>query len=238
MKQNVVFNIEQKTDTHAVIAVNGVIGDEYDGNDAKSFANQLMAMKGVDLTIKINSPGGYITDGMQIHDLLAMHDGQVTTEIYGASASAATVISQAGNRRMSSNALMLVHHAWGMALGNRYDYEEQIKTLDKFDERILSIYVKRGANEEVIKDLMAVNGGHGEWIDAEQALSYGLIDEIFEPAEVKAQIDKDLIKNMGLPELPQVKEANPTGVQDSTQVDAEAQSERRRRLITIKQNED
>ena len=231
-----IFNIE-KLETTAIININGFIGDEYDDNDAKTFARALQELKGLDLTIRINSPGGIVTDGFQMHDLLAMHEGKVTTEVYGGTASAATIISQVGIRMMSTNALMLVHHAWGCFCGNVNDMRENIETLAKFDEQILSIYTKRGADKEVITNLMAANNGNGKWINADEALTAGLIDGTFEPTEARSEIDAKLIKNLGLPEIPVKAEVpeKPVKKEESTDVDAEAQnSERRRRQIQIK----
>lgn len=225
---NLDFQIEASSPEEVVVNVNGAIGDEYEGNDAKTFADLVNVSKGKRLVLKINSPGGNVFDGLQMHDLLAMHDAPVITEIYGASASAATIISQAGYRKMSANALMLVHHAWGMFMGNQFDLYDSISTLEKVDNVIVEIYRKKGANEEQIIELMGTNKGAGMWIDAETALEYGLIDEIFEPSNIQANAEQ--IKDLGLPELPKFKQK---AVKDTTDVVAEAQSERRRRLITI-----
>lgn len=202
MKSDVVFNIVNEQSNEVIIEVMGVIGDECYGFTAKDFATQLQSLKGKNITLRINSPGGLVPDGLMIYDLLNQHDAGVRTEVYGASASIATIISQAGHRTMSDNALMLIHHAWGFFGGNKFVLKEAIQALEKFDERIRNIYIKRGADEEKIDLIMAQNNGDGAWINADEALEAGLIDEIISTEDVRAEVNNDLLKNLGLPDLP------------------------------------
>lgn len=202
MKANLVFNKQPSNDNSIVYDVNGVIGDSLEGIAAKDFAKYLQANKTQNITLRINSPGGLVSDALQIYDLLSQHDGKVTTEVYGATASAATIISQAGRRKMSANALMLVHHAWSKVQGNKYALAKGIEDLEKFDQRIKAIYLSKGIKPKDLEPLMAENEGDGRWIDANEALSYGLIDEILPESMAKAEIDMEMIKALSLPTIP------------------------------------
>lgn len=203
MKANLYFNQADATDSTITFDVHGAIGDDVEGVTAKQFAQSLQEMAGKDVVLRINSPGGVVADALQIYDLLSQHNGKVETQIYGASASAATIISQAGTRKMSANALMLVHHAWGMHMGNKFALQSAIKDLEQFDKRILSIYTAKGANGQHVANLMAENEGNGRWMDAEEALRFGLIDQIIPSNGAKALVDAQTITAMGLPALPE-----------------------------------
>lgn len=243
-KASLIYNVISDDEKAVTIAINGFIGDPEEGNNPMNIGNILNANKGKEVIVQIHSPGGFAADGIHIHDLLSMYDGKITTEIHGWSASAATIISQAGHRKMSANASMLIHRAWGLAIGNVNDMLSSAATLERMDDSIIAIYKKAGANEEVINNLMAENGGHGKFISAQEALDAGLIDEIFEPTEYNAYKKADiqaLAKNLGLPEVPEQAVTKLTAEvhKDSTQVDAEAQiSERRRKHINIKNKQE
>jgi len=175
---HLIYNIVEQTDEGVTIAFNGFVGDPEEGNDPTSIANVLHANKGKAVKLQIHSPGGFAADGIHIHDLLAMHDGPVVTELHGWSASAATIISQAGHRAMSANASMLIHKAWGLTVGNATDHMNAAATMERMDESIIAIYLKKGAKKDKVYELMAQDGGHGKFISAQEALDAGLIDEM------------------------------------------------------------
>jgi ATP-dependent Clp endopeptidase proteolytic subunit ClpP len=200
---NLIFNFKN-VDDEMVIDVNGIIGDEWDdaGITAKRFANEIHQFKGSTIRMRINSAGGLVPDALQIYDLMKGHDAEVITEVYGATASAGTIINQGasnGKRRMSANALMLIHLAWGVFQGNKEDLQTSINALDKFDALINEIYLKNGADPEITKQLMGESGGHGIWISAIEAKEAGLIDEIFEGDEAMNVVDHAMINKIGLP---------------------------------------
>ncbi len=88
----------------------GIIGDEWDGLDAKTIFG-LIAGGDDDLTVRINSPGGYVMEGLAIFNALigAKAAGRkVTIHIDGLAASMASVVAMAGDEIiMADNALMM-----------------------------------------------------------------------------------------------------------------------------------
>lgn len=138
-------------------------------------------------------------------------------------ASAATIIAQAGDtRQMSQNALYLIHRAWGLALGNRYDMQEMIGTLDKIDNRIAGLYARRANKEQAhFLELMDANDGGGRFLDAEEAKDFGLIDNHFEPMQAAASINREMLTAMGL--------SIPAGSKVSVTAKAEITQERKRK---------
>ena len=186
-KATLVYNVVRDTDTELVVNFTGFVGDEDAGNDPSSFNRILAGAKGKRVRVQINSGGGLVNAGTHIYDLLSQYEGEVVTEIYGMTASAATIIAQAGYRRMSKNAQMLIHHGWGVTIGNVFTHQKTIDTLNAVDAIIYGIYEQKSPGKaKEIKDLMAAHSGDGKWITAEQALEYGLIDEVFTPAKAAA----------------------------------------------------
>lgn len=199
-----VFNVAEEASNKVTIDVNTEIGpDQSRQFGAKEMADRLQTIKDKEIVLRINSPGGSVSDALQIYDLLNQHPKPVRTEIYGASASAATIIAQAGFRTMSENALYLVHHAWGITLGNKFDMRNTAKDLEKFDQRIMNIYQSNKADMKKVKKFMSSNGGHGNWINAEEALEAGLIDQVIKAKNYNASVCLQSLDMLGLPKIPE-----------------------------------
>ena len=189
------FTITNKTDESAEIEISGVIGWDEGAtwNDVKKELADLVSSKIKRITVNISSLGGYVSDGLMIHDALAMFKGEIITRVFSLTASAATLIAQSGTKRqMSSNALYLIHHASNIAMGNVNDIEAAVDDLKKVDARLIDIYIKRGGQEDKVRSLMDENNGYGKWIDAEEAKEAGLIDEIIEPSKAVALARGDI----------------------------------------------
>lgn len=211
MKRIPQFKIEIRNQTkeEAVIDIDGEIGgfdwDTWETvNTPKIIKEQLKKIAALDtkkIIVNINSLGGFIDDGLAIHDILASHEAEIETNVIGMTASAATIIAQAGDtRKISDNALYLVHRGWGMMIGNANDAESYAESLRTMDKRIANIYAKRSDKSvDELLDLMDENNGDGKWIDAEEAKEFGLVDEIYEPMKAAAAVDIEMFKNMGLP---------------------------------------
>lgn len=176
-----------------LLRINGNIGRDFwtewmtgekSENTIEEFQKKLDAVTTPKIRVEINSYGGDLRDGISIHDALVKHPAQVETLIEGLSASAATIIAQAGNvRKMSSNALYLIHRAMFGIAGyyNQNDLDSFATELKTMDSVILNIYTKRSGKAQAdVETLLDVNTGHGRWISAEEALEQGLIDEIID----------------------------------------------------------
>lgn len=211
------ISIRNESDNEAVIDIDGEIGwvsydgDEYQWNTAPAIKKKLKEIAKLDadkIIVNINSLGGFVDDGLAIHDALAQHPAEIETRVTGMTASAATIIAQAGDiRKMSDNALYLIHHAWGLAIGNVFEIEGAIDDMKQIDKRIAKIYAKRsGKSEEEFLELMGEQNGAGRWIDADEAKEYGLIDEAFEPMKAAASVDARMLRASGLPVPESVKE--------------------------------
>ena len=78
------------------------------------------------LDIYINSPGGSVFAGIAIYNMLARHKGYKRVFVEGYAASIASVIAMVGDEIIvPENAYLMIHKAWGFAIGNADDLREQ-----------------------------------------------------------------------------------------------------------------
>lgn len=136
-----------------------VIGEDWwtgGGVTAKRVSAALRSIGKQDVTVKINSPGGDMFEGIAIYNLLRAHPAKVTVEVLGWAASAASIIAMAGDEiRMGLGSFMMVHNAWGVVIGNRHDMRDSAELFDGFDGAIVDIYEARTGMKRVdIEKLM------------------------------------------------------------------------------------
>lgn len=169
----------------ATIDIFGEI-DGWWGYGVREMAYNLASNKKKKLTINIHSPGGSVTEGFGIANLIAGHKAETTTVGIGFVASIASVILLAGDRvTMAENAWLMIHNPWGMMMGDSEDMRKTADLLDKMENQIAGVYAaKMQANGnpielEDVKALMAEE----TWYTAEEAKAVGLIDEVVNAVE-------------------------------------------------------
>lgn len=149
------------------------------GTTAQGFADVLNAITTPRIDLHINSPGGDVFDGLAIHSCLRNHPARVTTYVDGLAASAASFIALAGDRVvMARNAIMMIHDAWGLAIGNAADMRQLADLLDKLSDNIADIYARRtgGTVAQWREQMLAET-----WYTGAEAVAAGLADETTDP---------------------------------------------------------
>jgi ATP-dependent Clp protease protease subunit len=178
-------------DKPAELALYGPISSESWWGDEvtpKQFKEDLDALGDVDeLSVYINSDGGDVFAGQAIHSMLRRHKAKITVYVDGLAASIASVVAMAGDViRMPRNAMMMIHNPWTIALGNAEDFRKMAEDLDKIRESIITTYQdKSGMDKDKIVELMDAE----TWLTAEEAVEYGLADELEETKAVAASLD-------------------------------------------------
>jgi ATP-dependent Clp endopeptidase proteolytic subunit ClpP len=137
------------------------------------------------VVLRINSPGGSITAGMSMADII-QRQGNVTAEVVGLAASMGSVLTVVAKRsRMSSSGLLMVHNAWSQESGDAASLRKAADTLEKFSSSLLTYYrEKTGKTSEVIKGWMDAE----TWFTAEEALAAGLVDSVFKGTDPRAAL--------------------------------------------------
>jgi ATP-dependent protease ClpP protease subunit len=156
----------------------GPIGDSWDGEGttAASFVKELQAVKAPRLSLRINSPGGLVFDGIAIHAALKNHPAAVDVSVDGLAASAASFVAMAGDTvAIEKPAKMMIHDAGGLVLGNAGDMREMAELLDELSDTIAGIYADRaGGPAGKWREAMRAE----TWYGAAEAVAAGLADRV------------------------------------------------------------
>lgn len=180
------YNIQASADgTDATIYVYDEISAW--GVSAKQFCDDLNGITASNINLRLNSPGGNVFDGVTIHNALKSHKASINVQVDGLAASIASVIAMAGDKiTMAQNAMMMIHNAWSLAIGNATELRKTADVLDKIDGTLVNTYSERtGAGKRSIKQMM----NDETWMTADEALKMGFCDQVGEQKDVKASFD-------------------------------------------------
>ena len=160
---------------------------------AKSISNALPD-DGSDIVLEVNSNGGLVTVGSDIYTMLKQYPGNVTAEVTGMAASAASVaIMAADTVVISPTAQMMIHKALlGYVSGNSDDLDKASNALKASDQGIVNAYVaKTGKSENEVMELMR----NETYMSAQKAVELGFADEImtFDELDAVASIENGML---------------------------------------------
>lgn len=129
-----------------------------------------------DLTVRINSPGGEVFEAVAIMNLLRDHAARITAKVDGIAASAASFLAVSADETiMGGNTELMIHDAWGLAIGNAADMRQYADMLDRVSNDIASVYdTKAGGGTDSWRQYMLSES----WFTAEEAVSLGLADSV------------------------------------------------------------
>lgn len=163
------------------------------GVDAETFAKDLNAVKG-EVLVRINSPGGSVWDGMAIYNAIKERKEPTNTRVDGLAASAASYIAVAGhNISMAENAFLMIHEPWSMVVGSAGDMRKEADLLDKVNEQIINMYVKKsGKAFDDVKTAMADE----TWLNGKDAMEFGLVDQIVDENPAENLFDLSVFNNV------------------------------------------
>ena len=133
-----------------------------------------------DISIYINSPGGSVTAGMAIYDAMQFIGPDIQTIVMGQACSMGSLLAQAGakgKRYMLPNARHMIHQPSGGARGMQSDIEISYKEITYLKKRLTEIYVQHNSAGKTYEDFER-DMDRDKYMSAQEALEYGLIDEI------------------------------------------------------------
>jgi ATP-dependent protease ClpP protease subunit len=166
------------------ILIYGGIGSSPGEISAKDIADQLTQAKGFDVLLRVNSPGGEVSEALAIIAQVQSYRGKVVARVDGIAASAAgLIVAAAPVAEASPDAMLMIHGPRTYADGDAADLRASADTLDVFAAKLREIYGRRwkAAPEKLEAALSA-----GElWLTAQEALAVGIVDRVLEPAMPK-----------------------------------------------------
>ena len=161
-----------------------MLNEEVNSTSASLIVAQLLYLEGQDpskdISFYINSPGGSVTDGLAIYDTMQYIKCDVSTICMGMAASMGAFLLAAGTKgkRMAlPNSDIMIHQPSGGAQGQATDIEIHTKHILHTKKRLNEILAK---NTGQPVDVIARDTERDNFMTAQQALEYGLIDKVIE----------------------------------------------------------
>ena len=182
------YSIKNLSQAEAEVYIYDYIG--IDGVSASEFIRDLSDIKASTITLRINSGGGDVFDGVAIFNALNRHRATVNAYIDGVAASAAAFIAMAGDTiTMSPHAQMMVHEASGIVMGFAADMRQMADFLDKANANIASIFAGRAAG--TTEDWLGLMNAE-TWFSDQEAVDAGLADGI-DGVEAAAKVELTIV---------------------------------------------
>ena len=175
---------ERAYDIFSLLLKNRIVflGTPIDDHVSNLVVAQLLFLDNEDpdkeIRLYVNCPGGSITAGLAIYDTMQFVRAPVATTCVGLAASMGTVLlaaGQKGHRYALPNSTIHIHQPWGGAQGQAVDIEIEARRIMRERERLNQILAQRTGQplERIIHDT-----DRNYYMDAPEAVTYGLIDEV------------------------------------------------------------
>jgi len=186
------FDIYSRLLRERIVFVTGPVADHM----ATLITAQLLYLESEnpkkDIYMYINSPGGVVTAGMAVHDTMQYIRPKVGTVCIGQAASMGAFLLSAGEPGMRvalMNARIMIHQPSGGAQGMASDIEIQAKEILRIRHRMNELMSKYTG--QTLEDIER-NVERDKFFSADEARTFGLVDEVFEKRPVPA--DEDAVR--------------------------------------------
>jgi len=168
LRERIIFIVGPIDDNVANLIVAQLLFAEYENADKE-------------VRIYINSPGGSVTAGLSIYDTMQFLNCDVRTVCLGQAASMGALLLAAGTkgkRTCLPNARVMIHQPSGGSQGQASDIEIQAREIMYLRERMNEImaFHTGKSTEDIARDTE-----RDHFLTPQQALEYGLVDEVKEP---------------------------------------------------------
>ena len=174
------FDIYSRLLNERIVFLNGPV-DDYSANLVIA---QILHLESADadkdIHFYINSPGGVITAGMGIYDVMQFVKPNVATYVMGQACSMGSFLAQAGTagkRYMLPNSRHMIHQPSGGARGMASDIEISYKEIMFWKKRLTELYVEHNTAGKTFEDFER-DMDRDTFMSAPEALAYGLCDQI------------------------------------------------------------
>jgi ATP-dependent Clp protease protease subunit len=133
---------------------------------------------GADITMYLNTPGGQVHSGLAIYDTMQLVQPDVATVCTGMAASMGSVLlcaGQKGKRSALPHSRVLIHQPLGGAQGQATEILIAAKEIEKTRTELFNIIAEHSGQPY---EKVAADGERDYWMTAQEALEYGMVDEI------------------------------------------------------------
>ena len=158
--------------------------DEVNKDTAQIVIAELLYLASVDpdrdITLYINSPGGSVSDGLAIYDTMNFIKPDVSTVCMGHAASMGAFLLSGGakgKRFILPNAEVMIHQPLGGMQGQATDMKIAMEHMDKIKDKLTRYLAKHTGKDY---DTIWKDTDRDNWMSAEEAVAYGLVDKIIE----------------------------------------------------------
>ena len=176
------YDIFSRLLNERIVFLNGPV-DDYSANLVVAQMLHLESQDSEkDINFYINSPGGVVTAGMSIYDVMQFVKCDIATFVMGQACSMGSLLATAGSpgkRYMLPNARHMIHQPSGGAGGQATDMEIQVREILKMKQSLTEIYVKHNSKGKTYDQFIS-DMERDKFMSAQEALEYGLIDKIVE----------------------------------------------------------
>ena len=176
-----------KAEANTIYLYDMIVGSDaeaqmFGGISPQSFAEALAGMTGT-VTLRINSPGGDVFGSRAMAQAMREYPDEIIAQVDGYAASAASLIAASATKCvMAPGALMMIHKAWTLGIGNADDFLSTAALLEKIDSTLADSYAaKSGGDAAKFADMMAQE----TWFTPQEAKDAGLCDEIISDTKEK-----------------------------------------------------
>lgn len=174
------FDIYSRLLNERIVFLNGPVDD----HSANLVVAQILHLESVDsekdINFYINSPGGVITSGMSIYDVMQFVKPDIATYVLGQACSMGSFLAQAGTRGkryMLPHARHMIHQPSGGARGMASDIEISYKEIMNMKRMLTELYVKHNTASKTYEDFER-DMDRDKFMSAEESYIYGLCDHI------------------------------------------------------------
>jgi len=176
------FDIFSRLLNERIVFLNGPV-DDYSANLVIAQMLHLESSDSEkDINFYINSPGGIITAGMGIYDVMQFVNPNVATYVIGQACSMGSFLAQAGHpgkRFMLPNARHMCHQPSGGARGMASDIEISYKEIMYWKKKLTELYVKHNTANKTYEDFEKIMD-RDTFMSSKESLEFGLCDKIIE----------------------------------------------------------
>ncbi|WED23070.1 Clp protease ClpP [Vibrio sp. JC009] len=211
---------EASNDT-AQLYIHGIIGD-WD-IESIDLIKALQQIGDKDLVARIQSYGGSVYEGLAMYNAIKAHKGKTIGVVDGLAASIATYVLMAFDEiHMPENATFMIHNPTIGAWGEEEEIESALTQVKNAKATVSDAYAERSGKP--VEDILEAMSKE-TWFTANEALEWGLIDEVIDPVNLQNQLNENDVE--GIKKFKNVPEAllNQITVQDEPEGETEPEPE-------------